>query len=99
MQPAFKCETARHGDRKSTRLNSSHSQISYAVFCLKKKKKNDYPHVNIPGSAVRAAVTHDFITHTSGKSTRTPELASHALVDSLVAIPHSAPDHSSARAH
>src|SRR3989440_2580637 len=28
------------GDRKSTRLNSSHDQISYAVFCLKKKKKN-----------------------------------------------------------
>src|SRR5688572_32321064 len=27
-------------DRKSTRLNSSHSQISYAVFCLKKKKEN-----------------------------------------------------------
>src|SRR5689334_23623073 len=27
------------GDRKSTRLNSSHSSISYAVFCLKKKKK------------------------------------------------------------
>src|SRR6266853_3681602 len=41
------CEWVRHGDlprrwrvedRKSTRLNSSHSQISYAVFCLKKKK-------------------------------------------------------------
>src|SRR2546427_12186198 len=31
---------AQHGDRKSTRLNSSHSQISYAVFCLKKKKDN-----------------------------------------------------------
>src|SRR2546427_7314525 len=29
-------------DRKSTRLNSSHSQISYAVFCLKKKKKKPY---------------------------------------------------------
>src|SRR2546430_11430867 len=29
-------------DRKSTRLNSSHSQISYAVFCLKKKKKTIY---------------------------------------------------------
>src|SRR2546430_11328832 len=29
-------------DRKSTRLNSSHSQISYAVFCLKKKKKSMY---------------------------------------------------------
>src|SRR6516165_4006171 len=28
----------REGDRKSTRLNSSHSQISYAVFCLKKKR-------------------------------------------------------------
>src|SRR5690606_41606679 len=28
-----------HGDRKSTRLNSSHVKISYAVFCLKKKKK------------------------------------------------------------
>src|SRR5690554_7300236 len=32
----------RSGDRKSTRLNSSHVRISYAVFCLKKKKK---PHV------------------------------------------------------
>src|SRR2546430_10170807 len=30
-------ETVRGEDRKSTRLNSSHSQISYAVFCLKKK--------------------------------------------------------------
>src|SRR2546430_8477454 len=43
------CQKARHeprhagvnhcSDRKSTRLNSSHSQISYAVFCLKKKKR------------------------------------------------------------
>src|SRR2546427_9215095 len=34
-------ERDRHtADRKSTRLNSSHSQISYAVFCLKKKKKH-----------------------------------------------------------
>src|SRR5438309_7962598 len=32
-------EITRRGDRKSTRLNSSHSSISYAVFCLKKKKK------------------------------------------------------------
>src|SRR2546422_2024219 len=31
--------TASFGDRKSTRLNSSHGYISYAVFCLKKKKK------------------------------------------------------------
>src|SRR5258707_5268489 len=31
------------GDRKSTRLNSSHANISYAVFCLKKKKTNRTP--------------------------------------------------------
>src|SRR2546427_3704443 len=33
-------EAQERRDRKSTRLNSSHSQISYAVFCLKKKNKN-----------------------------------------------------------
>src|SRR2546430_12275981 len=33
-------EAWRKADRKSTRLNSSHSQISYAVFCLKKKKRD-----------------------------------------------------------
>src|SRR2546430_7062086 len=38
-------------DRKSTRLNSSHSQISYAVFCLKKKKKTkEPPHIRKPAS-------------------------------------------------
>src|SRR2546427_1025462 len=43
---AFRAERRRDepakktSDRKSTRLNSSHSQISYAVFCLKKKKNN-----------------------------------------------------------
>src|SRR2546427_1075040 len=39
QRPAPCGEGARGRDRKSTRLNSSHSQISYAVFCLKKKKK------------------------------------------------------------
>src|SRR2546421_2285483 len=34
-----------HRDRKSTRLNSSHDQISYAVFCLKKKKKEWKLHI------------------------------------------------------
>src|SRR2546422_8368332 len=34
-----------YGDRKSTRLNSSHGYISYAVFCLKKKKKLNRHHV------------------------------------------------------
>src|SRR2546430_10576426 len=33
-------------DRKSTRLNSSHSQISYAVFCLKKKKRTPPPRLS-----------------------------------------------------
>src|SRR2546430_4928408 len=37
------CVIALPPDRKSTRLNSSHSQISYAVFCLKKKKKTSIP--------------------------------------------------------
>src|SRR5258708_11129646 len=36
------CNPAGKRDRKSTRLNSSHQIISYAVFCLKKKKKNDH---------------------------------------------------------
>src|SRR5258707_11907193 len=35
-----RCDTFRDEDRKSTRLNSSHANISYAVFCLKKKKKH-----------------------------------------------------------
>src|SRR2546430_6592115 len=39
QQPGNAGRSRRCGDRKSTRLNSSHSQISYAVFCLKKKKK------------------------------------------------------------
>src|SRR3712207_7685316 len=36
-----------NGDRKSTRLNSSHANISYAVFCLKKKKKDQYTNITI----------------------------------------------------
>src|SRR2546427_5091929 len=40
-------------DRKSTRLNSSHSQISYAVFCLKKKKNKKHPSARSPPVDVR----------------------------------------------
>src|SRR3989442_2357796 len=39
LLPQLNVVEASHGDRKSTRLNSSHVRISYAVFCLKKKKK------------------------------------------------------------
>src|SRR2546430_9731369 len=42
-------------DRKSTRLNSSHSQISYAVFCLKKKKHIEQKH-SIPREPPRIPV-------------------------------------------
>src|SRR5207248_11445048 len=38
-RPCARCRS-RRGDRKSTRLNSSHRTISYAVFCLKKKKQH-----------------------------------------------------------
>src|SRR2546422_7025784 len=37
-------------DRKSTRLNSSHGYISYAVFCLKKKKHSEAGHVEVGGN-------------------------------------------------
>src|SRR2546422_1333528 len=39
MQHPMEMQAGPLGDRKSTRLNSSHGYISYAVFCLKKKKK------------------------------------------------------------
>src|SRR2546430_10902270 len=41
-------DTGGPGDRKSTRLNSSHSQISYAVFCLKKKRDSMILHAVTP---------------------------------------------------
>src|SRR5438132_6965957 len=47
VQPANKNRV--HLDRKSIRLNSSHTVISYAVFCLKKKKKNDIKVTNTDG--------------------------------------------------
>src|SRR2546427_7819957 len=43
-------------DRKSTRLNSSHSQISYAVFCLKKKKKKKKCHSTSSTHASRRVI-------------------------------------------
>src|SRR2546430_10450243 len=43
-RPASSSAARTAQDRKSTRLNSSHSQISYAVFCLKKKKKHQARH-------------------------------------------------------
>src|SRR3712207_8110721 len=51
----------RQTDRKSTRLNSSHANISYAVFCLKKKKRHS-PY-NILGGTL---ITSAFLTSTTG---------------------------------
>src|SRR3712207_6892967 len=47
-------ETGHGGDRKSTRLNSSHANISYAVFCLK-KKNNNHIRVQVSMSPERSA--------------------------------------------
>src|SRR2546421_4779950 len=49
-------------DRKSTRLNSSHDQISYAVFCLKKKNELHDPDVSVP-SATAARSTCPRVPH------------------------------------
>src|SRR5256886_11755149 len=53
------------GDRKSTRLNSSHSQISYAVFCLKKKKntKNSRTYSNHPKTSTGTRLLRAYYTH------------------------------------
>src|SRR3989449_7092527 len=53
---AGRARRARDEDRKSTRLNSSHGYISYAVFCLKKKK-------NTEGSAAATIPTDDSQSH------------------------------------
>src|SRR3712207_8066407 len=46
-RPGFR-SSRRSGDRKSTRLNSSHANISYAVFCLKKKITSLEFHLSLP---------------------------------------------------
>src|SRR5438874_9838983 len=45
-------------DRKSTRLNSSHVEISYAVFCLKKKKKKKYTNIITSNNTNRSSTTN-----------------------------------------
>src|SRR2546430_13268003 len=76
-------------DRKSTRLNSSHSQISYAVFCLKKKKKLhryeyviirlNYDHVytiliSVHGNSSHLALTHPSSAPSNRDLLRAPRL-------------------------
>src|SRR5690349_23026680 len=59
-------EVGLHGDRKSTRLNSSHVEISYAVFCLKKKKINKpNPTRTAPCSWPCSVASHSITNRTS----------------------------------
>src|SRR5262245_64681178 len=57
-------------DRKSTRLNSSHLGISYAVFCLKKKKKKKQTHIpNNTKDTIKLSTEHNrhYITQTTSQ--------------------------------
>src|SRR2546430_12454163 len=60
-------------DRKSTRLNSSHSQISYAVFCLKKKKMTILLHrtPKVVHATHAARICHPLVTHFTVEPART----------------------------
>src|SRR3989304_5137799 len=58
------------GDRKSTRLNSSHGYISYAVFCLKKKKKNTNRLI---------VLSHALVHSVDARATRSSSLATPSL--------------------
>src|SRR2546430_12679791 len=69
------CSTARHRDRKSTRLNSSHSQISYAVFCLKKKKQN----YRQPSPPTRTFITQVYSTPNGLILIQIPQLTRHRI--------------------
>src|SRR5690554_7502251 len=59
--PSIRREFVRGQDRKITRLNSSHVRISYAVFCLKKKKH--YPHTSAYSNVHFRAGTNDAAAH------------------------------------
>src|SRR5215207_4936234 len=58
---------SRLGDRKSTRLNSSHEWISYAVFCLKKKKKGQQQGPHEKTIHVDISQEHDFVVACLGE--------------------------------
>src|SRR2546430_4894083 len=65
-------------DRKSTRLNSSHSQISYAVFCLKKKKEHKF--ILEPAEEAPAAASPRVVGPMSFPGVRTPRSAPNPCV-------------------
>src|SRR2546430_6810044 len=70
-------------DRKSTRLNSSHSQISYAVFCLKKKTKTLEKVTTPTCRSARLSSDHRSPTSRATSSHRGPHPLNFGLIDSL----------------
>src|SRR5256884_6382860 len=82
-------------DRKSTRLNSSHGYISYAVFCLKKKKKKVHDLRHRP--YIRGAAVADYMSVTV--STASAHLEASARVVSGVDTAPSAESLATARPH
>src|SRR2546430_3515011 len=73
------CSKPKYSDRKSTRLNSSHSQISYAVFCLKKKSEDGPGGPEVAGHRsfgprLPAGQTGDRLRDASGAAHRAREL-------------------------
>src|SRR5690349_22488301 len=55
------CRSPSRKDRKSTRLNSSHVEISYAVFCLKKKTQSSTHHCNPPAPSLTGSAWRCYI--------------------------------------
>src|SRR5260221_1475318 len=53
--------TPENADRKSTRLNSSHTVISYAVFCLKKKIRTALRNMSLSGAGTDADITQSYL--------------------------------------
>src|SRR2546422_8407755 len=58
-EKALQSGSSKNADRKSTRLNSSHGYISYAVFCLKKKKRTEHDHKSALPHGVREITRYD----------------------------------------
>src|SRR2546430_11411216 len=80
----------RTSDRKSTRLNSSHSQISYAVFCLRKKTKQPPPPPNPPPPPPppHPTDTHLHPPHPPLSHVPSPPLSHHSHPTLYIPTPH-----------
>src|SRR2546430_6746227 len=75
-----------NADRKSTRLNSSHSQISYAVFCLKKKKKT-YSHITPHDFSLIDTIQPPQLRLASSRGTRLTTLTERQPPPATISLP------------